>query len=177
DPLPSRQRCRAGPESGPSKSLLRIAAHTCTVTPRTGTGSARLVPRRGSFPQARQMIPSPQSLATVSGTALAALAAGYTALAGIALRRPANPGRLLARQPEREAMPAVTILKPLCGAEHGLYERLRSFCEQRYPDFQIVFGVRDPGDPALTAVRRSEERRVGKECRSGWSPSRDGDRQ
>src|SRR5947208_14062762 len=51
-------------------------------------------------------------------------------------------------------MPAVTILKPLCGAEHGLYERLRSFCEQRYPDFQIVFGVRDPGDPALTAVRQ-----------------------
>ncbi|TLY97884.1 MAG: glycosyltransferase [Gammaproteobacteria bacterium] len=100
------------------------------------------------------MIPSPQSLATVSGTALAALAAGYTTLAGIALRRPANPGRLLARQPEREAMPAVTILKPLCGAEHGLYERLRSFCEQRYPDFQIVFGVRDPGDPALTAVRQ-----------------------
>ena len=51
-------------------------------------------------------------------------------------------------------MPAVTILKPLCGAEHGLYERLRSFCEQRYPDFQIVFGVRDPSDPALTAVRQ-----------------------
>ncbi|TLZ07279.1 MAG: Fe-S oxidoreductase, partial [Gammaproteobacteria bacterium] len=100
------------------------------------------------------MIPSPQSLATVSGTALAALAALYTTLAGIALRRPVNPGRLLARQPRREPMPAVTILKPLCGAEHGLYERLRSFCEQRYPDFQIVFGVRDPGDPALTAVRQ-----------------------
>ena len=100
------------------------------------------------------MIPSPQSLATVSGTALAALAALYTTLAGIALRRPANPGRLPARQPGREALPAVTILKPLCGAEHGLYERLRSFCEQRYPDFQIVFGVRDPGDPALTAVRQ-----------------------
>src|SRR5205807_197306 len=65
DPLPSRQRCRAGPESGPSKSLLRIAAHTCTVTPRTGTGSARLAPRRESFPQAGQIIPSLQSLTAV----------------------------------------------------------------------------------------------------------------
>ena len=100
------------------------------------------------------MIPSPQSFATVFGTALAALAAGYTTLAAIALRRPASPGRVGARQPKREAMPAVTILKPLCGAEHGLYERLRSFCEQRYPAFQIVFGVRDPGDQALEAVRR-----------------------
>ena len=120
------------------------------------------------------MIPSPQSLATVSGTALAALAALYTTLAGIALRRPANPGRLLARQPGREAMPAVTILKPLCGAEHGLYERLRSFCEQRYPDFQIVFGVRDPGDPALTAVRQLQRDFPGLDLEVAANPSQHG---
>ncbi|TLY61591.1 MAG: glycosyltransferase [Gammaproteobacteria bacterium] len=120
------------------------------------------------------MIPSPQSLATVSGTALAALAAGYTTLAGIALRRPANPGRLLARQPRREPMPAVTILKPLCGAEHGLYERLRSFCEQRYPDFQIVFGVRDLGDPALTAVRQLQRDFPGLDLEVAANPSQHG---
>jgi ceramide glucosyltransferase len=54
-------------------------------------------------------------------------------------------------------MPPVTLLKPLCGAEHGLYERLRSFCQQDYRQFQIVFGVRDPADPAIVVVRRLQQ--------------------
>jgi ceramide glucosyltransferase len=48
----------------------------------------------------------------------------------------------------------VSILKPLCGLEPRLYENLRSFCEQDYPEFEIVFGVRDPADPAIEVVRR-----------------------
>jgi ceramide glucosyltransferase len=51
-------------------------------------------------------------------------------------------------------LPAVTMLKPLCGAEPGLYENLRSFCQQDYPEVQIVFGVCDPDDPALRVVER-----------------------
>jgi ceramide glucosyltransferase len=50
--------------------------------------------------------------------------------------------------------PPVTILKPLCGAEPDLYEHLRSFCQQDYAEFQIVFGVQDPADPALAVVNR-----------------------
>lgn len=52
------------------------------------------------------------------------------------------------------ATPAVTILKPLCGDEHGLYENLRSFCEQNYPAVQVVFGVREEDDPAIAVVQR-----------------------
>jgi ceramide glucosyltransferase len=48
----------------------------------------------------------------------------------------------------------VTVLKPLCNAEPDLYEHLRTFCQQDFAKFQLVFGVRDPNDPALTAVRR-----------------------
>jgi ceramide glucosyltransferase len=50
--------------------------------------------------------------------------------------------------------PPVTILKPLCGAEPETYECLRSFCDQAYPQFQVIFGVRDAGDPVLAIVDR-----------------------
>ena len=50
--------------------------------------------------------------------------------------------------------PAVSILKPLHGAEPGLYDNLRSFAEQDYPVHQIVLGVTDPQDGALDAARR-----------------------
>lgn len=52
------------------------------------------------------------------------------------------------------SLPAVTILKPLCGAHAGLYESLQSFCAQDYPEFQIVFGVSDAADPAVEVVNR-----------------------
>ena len=50
--------------------------------------------------------------------------------------------------------PPVTVLKPLSGDEPLLYENLRSFCAQDYPDFQIVFGVQSPTDAALPIVAR-----------------------
>jgi len=50
--------------------------------------------------------------------------------------------------------PAVTILKPLCGAEAGLYDCLRSFCAIDHPQAQILFGVHDTGDPAIEVVAR-----------------------
>ncbi|MFP3563237.1 bacteriohopanetetrol glucosamine biosynthesis glycosyltransferase HpnI [Paraburkholderia sp. SIMBA_030] len=50
--------------------------------------------------------------------------------------------------------PAVSVLKPLCGAEPRLYENLATFCEQTHPCFQLLFGVSSPGDPAIAVVRR-----------------------
>jgi len=50
--------------------------------------------------------------------------------------------------------PAVTILKPLHGAELELYENLASFCDQDYPSsVQILFGVQDRDDPAIAVVQ------------------------
>src|SRR5919197_6096544 len=60
-------------------------------------------------------------------------------------RRRATPGRRL---------PSVTILKPLRGDDGHLYDNLRSFCEQDYPNYEVIFGVRDPGDPAVSVARR-----------------------
>src|ERR1700735_3096710 len=50
--------------------------------------------------------------------------------------------------------PPVSVLKPLCGAEPGLYAHLRSFCEQDYPEFEIVYGVREADDPACAVGER-----------------------
>jgi ceramide glucosyltransferase len=50
--------------------------------------------------------------------------------------------------------PPLTILKPLCGAEAGLPDRLRTICRQSYPEFQIVFGVASAADAALAVVHR-----------------------
>jgi ceramide glucosyltransferase len=86
----------------------------------------------------------------IVGVISAGLAAGYAvvALAAVGL------WLLRRKEPPSRQCPPVTILKPLCGAEPSLYENLRSFCQQRYPEFQIVFGVRDPADPALAVVTR-----------------------
>ncbi len=78
------------------------------------------------------------------------LAAGYGVLTMLAV----FVWRLRRRPGQAVSLPPVTILKPLCGAEPGLYEHLRSFCQQDYPLYQVVFGVRDQADPACTVVRR-----------------------
>lgn len=54
----------------------------------------------------------------------------------------------------REFLPPVSILKPIYGLEDGTYANLASFCRQDYPDFQILFGVRDGNDPVVETLRR-----------------------
>ncbi len=60
-------------------------------------------------------------------------------------RHPSAPSRFL---------PPVTVLKPLWSDDGRLYENLRTFCDQDYPAYQIVFGVRDKADPAVRVVHR-----------------------
>ena len=96
-----------------------------------------------------QLSVTAQACISSSGAALAALAMLYAVTAWLAVRYRRAPA-----QCGRGAKPPVTVLKPLCGAEHELYGCLRSFCDQDYPCLQIVFGVRDADDPALAVVRR-----------------------
>ena len=50
------------------------------------------------------------------------------------------------------------ILKPLHGMEPKLEENLESFFRQDYPDFAIVFGVRNCEDQALGVVDKLQAR-------------------
>ncbi len=67
-------------------------------------------------------------------------------------------GRIASRRvPSVAATPAVTILKPLHGAEPRLFENLSSFLRQDYAGpVQVVFGVQNARDPAIEVVRALE---------------------
>jgi ceramide glucosyltransferase len=50
-------------------------------------------------------------------------------------------------------LPPISILKPLKGTDPEIYESFRSHCLQDYPEYEIIFGVSDPNDPAVESVK------------------------
>jgi ceramide glucosyltransferase len=89
----------------------------------------------------------------VTGILLAASVGGIVYLAAAVAAVVAFSRRRYSGSPEAP-LPPLTVLKPVCGGDHDLYENLRSFCAQSYPEFQVVFGVADPGDPAIPVILR-----------------------
>lgn len=89
---------------------------------------------------------------TLLAWALAAIVAGslvYAALVIAAVRsyRAQKP-------PPLQELPPISILKPLAGADDGLEQNLRSFFEQDYPAFEILFAVRRSDDPAIPVAEQ-----------------------
>ncbi|HKF58465.1 MAG TPA: ceramide glucosyltransferase, partial [Blastocatellia bacterium] len=60
---------------------------------------------------------------------------------------------LAVKSPTPITLPAISILKPLSGLDDGLAENLRSFFDQDYPDFEIIFAIRGADDPAAEVAR------------------------
>jgi ceramide glucosyltransferase len=57
----------------------------------------------------------------------------------------------------KAAQPAVTVLKPLHGAEPALAARLAAFCRQNYgAPIQVLCGAGDAGAPAIAVVRAAQ---------------------
>lgn len=61
-----------------------------------------------------------------------------------------RPGPLKSFEP-------ISILKPLAGLDLDLESNLRTFFQQDYPAFEILFAVRSESDPAVAVVKRLRE--------------------
>jgi ceramide glucosyltransferase len=91
-------------------------------------------------------------IATLPALIVGALVAGswvYCVLQVIAARRYRSIYPAPASQPE-----PVSILKPLDGLDEGLEKNLRTFFEQDYNSFEILFAARQGDDPGLHLARR-----------------------
>ena len=91
-----------------------------------------------------------------------AVVTGAGALAGIAYslaclwsaRRYLRARTAISNPAVGATFPPVSILKPLKGEDPEIYESFRSHCLQEYPQYEIIFGVSEAGDPAVLAVER-----------------------
>ncbi len=50
--------------------------------------------------------------------------------------------------------PPVSILKPVRGRDPGFFDAIYSHAHQSYPEFEILFGISQPGDPAVQDIER-----------------------
>ena len=65
--------------------------------------------------------------------------------------------RIAARSSTPNSLPPVSILKPLKGIDPEIYESFRSHCLQDYAEYEIIFGVSDPNDPAVASVKQLQQ--------------------
>src|SRR5579864_1499120 len=65
--------------------------------------------------------------------------------------------RTAGASPRSTHAPPVSILKPLKGIDPEIYESFRSHCRQDYPDYEIIFGVSCPDDPAVASVKQLQQ--------------------
>lgn len=64
---------------------------------------------------------------------------------------------LSVQPPALNSVIPISILKPLSGMDLGLESNLRTFFEQDYPSFEILFAVRSEADPAAQVVSRLQK--------------------
>ena len=68
-----------------------------------------------------------------------------------------NRGALSPQSSSAEFCPPISILKPLKGLDDELFANLISFCNQDYPDYEIIFALEEEDDPALKIVHALQQ--------------------
>jgi ceramide glucosyltransferase len=69
-------------------------------------------------------------------------------------------------------LPPISILKPLKGTDPDIYASFRSHCLQDYPEYEIIFGVSDPDDPAVASVEQLRHEFPDRAIRLAVSPNK-----
>ncbi|MBL8236733.1 MAG: bacteriohopanetetrol glucosamine biosynthesis glycosyltransferase HpnI [Bryobacterales bacterium] len=75
---------------------------------------------------------------------------GYQFVALVACIR-----RMFQVRPTPDAMPPISILKPVRGVDPLFYSVVCSHAQQDYPHFELLFAVSDPADPAVPIIQRA----------------------
>jgi ceramide glucosyltransferase len=78
--------------------------------------------------------------------------------AAVRYRRRSSRAKRAALSLPEPLLPAVTVFKPVHGAEPRLEENLGSFFLQDYPRFELIFGARSANDPAIAIVEKLKQR-------------------
>ena len=100
------------------------------------------------------------SVGQIAGVLLGIAALAYLVLALRSVRRfKERPARMDGWHPP------VSVLKPVCGNSPELYECLRSFCEQDWPSYEVLFGAHTDDDAAVDVVRRLIAELPGRDLR------------
>jgi ceramide glucosyltransferase len=58
------------------------------------------------------------------------------------------------RETDAEYLPAVSIMVPLYGADFNAYQNYALLCGQDYPEYQLVFGVREASDSSVSIIEK-----------------------
>ncbi|HXE55383.1 MAG TPA: bacteriohopanetetrol glucosamine biosynthesis glycosyltransferase HpnI [Tepidisphaeraceae bacterium] len=84
--------------------------------------------------------------------AIFAASCAYWLVALLCLRR------VLRSAAPTDFRPSVAVLKPVKGIDSNALENYISFCQQDYPDFEILFGVSSAKDPAVPVINDFKRR-------------------
>ncbi len=87
-------------------------------------------------------------------TLLALAGAAYFAMCIVAAK---SFLREMSRPSETRFTPPVSILRSLKGLDPHMYAAFRSHCLLDYPEYEVLFGVSDPNEPALALVEKLRE--------------------
>jgi ceramide glucosyltransferase len=58
------------------------------------------------------------------------------------------------RETAGEYLPPVSIMVPLYGADFKAHQNYKQLCRQDYPEYQIVFGVRESSDSSIPIIQK-----------------------
>jgi ceramide glucosyltransferase len=97
-------------------------------------------------------------LLALAGTFTSTVYLVLTLVATVRHLRRARVAQAAATATTSSSLPPVTIFKPVHGIEEQLAANLESFFQQDYPDYEVIFGVRDAGNPAAKVAEEIRAR-------------------